>query len=61
MQKYALKNFDMFFVVSWNEFLAHLAINLTVQKNYANATTSEPYLSGSRKNNNGIYLSFCKP
>jgi len=42
MQKYALKNVDMFFVVSWNEFLAHLAINLTVQKNHANATTSEP-------------------
>jgi len=28
--------------VSWNEFLAHLAINLMVQKYHANATTSEP-------------------
>jgi hypothetical protein len=43
MQKYALKTFDMFFVVSWNEFLVYLAINLMVQKNHANATTSEPY------------------
>jgi hypothetical protein len=33
MKKYALKTFDMFFVVSWNEFLTHLAINPMVQKN----------------------------
>jgi hypothetical protein len=33
MQKYALKTFDMFFIVSWNEFLIHLAINPMVQKN----------------------------
>jgi hypothetical protein len=33
MQKYAHKIFDMFFVVSWNEFLTHLAINSMVQKN----------------------------
>jgi hypothetical protein len=32
MQKYALKTFDMFFVVSWNEFLTHLAINPMLQK-----------------------------
>jgi hypothetical protein len=42
MQKYALKTFDMFFVVSWNEFIGYLAINLMVQKNHAIATTSEP-------------------
>jgi len=30
----------MFFVVSWNEFLVHLAINLMVKKKHANATTS---------------------
>jgi hypothetical protein len=40
MQKYALKTFDMFFVVSWNEFLTHLAIN---PMEYANAATSDPY------------------
>jgi hypothetical protein len=33
MQKYALKIFDMFFVVSWNEFLTHLAMNSMMQKN----------------------------
>jgi hypothetical protein len=55
IKKYTLKNLkitkyakictiDMFFVVSSNEFLAHLAINPIVQKKHANTTTSEPYL-----------------
>jgi hypothetical protein len=32
----------MVLVVSWYEFLAHLAINPMVQEKHANATTSEP-------------------
>lgn len=32
MQKYALYIFDILFVESRNEFVAHLAINLTVKK-----------------------------
>jgi hypothetical protein len=41
MQKYALNTFDMYFVVSSDEFLTRLAINGA--KKHANATTSDPY------------------
>jgi hypothetical protein len=41
MQKYALKTFDMFFVVSWNEFLTHL-LNPIVQKNMQMQQISSP-------------------
>jgi hypothetical protein len=53
MQKYALKTFDMFFVVSSNEFLTHLAINPLVQKkNMQMQQLPSPIHKYAKKNNN---------
>jgi hypothetical protein len=40
MQKYELKTFDMFFVVSWNEFFNSLSNKSNGVKKHTNATTS---------------------
>jgi hypothetical protein len=52
MQKYALKTFDMFFVMSWNEFLTHLEINSMVQKNMQMQQLPNPIHKYAKKKKN---------
>jgi hypothetical protein len=51
MQKYALKTFDMFFVVSWNGISNLLSNKSNGAKKHTNVTTSEPYSLVCKNNN----------